>query len=257
MRTNGIWEKTTEWLKKGIFLLILFSAGMACAEAPEASLQPGDVFQSPRKVVSLHFKQRLTHLQKENEEILVDYWASRGTIGASFRVNFLFQNPVSQMVILYPDAEPFMMRFMMVPNKSICYKNIFSKKNYGYNPHRIRFKTLWHSMLDNLYQIIPQGKLTLLGEEMLLGYPCKKVGVGDISKRGFIVWYSPQLDLLLKTETFENGKIISRKEALELQELRIPPEIFKLPPNCTVRTLSIQEFDALDVVKLSQDPKSR
>jgi len=211
-----------------------------------------DVFRSENPSVSVSFSQHDADVE-HNQEMTAEFWASRHGSGLSFRVSYHLENLVTQMVIFYPDADPFMLRFTLVPSKKLCYKNQFVKKTTAFDPHMIPFTGLWHSLLDGLSRLSnPDMIVTLEGEEQIAGLTCKKVMIGDTSKDGNLVWYSPKVDLILKRETYKSGKLIAHSEVTSLKEGEIPSSTFVLPKDCHVDDLTSKEFDSLDVRKLSK-----
>jgi len=238
-------EKCFRWI-----LLILLLAPASFADAP--TLSADDIFHSDSSVISLTYTQRIMNLE-QNQEVLADYSAARKPSGLSFRADYHLESPVTQMLLFYPDADPFLLRYTLVPSKKLCYQNQFTKKDYTFDPHTIQAAGLWHSLLDGLDQLKKSGlPLNVIGEETIAGLSCKKVTAGDITKDGFLVWYSPKVDLLLKIEVYKAGKVASRKEVTVLKEGELPADTFVLPKNCPMQTLTNKEFDALDVQKLGK-----
>lgn len=211
---------------------------MICAA--DASLTASEVFKPARTSVSVSFTQRHT---ENGNTFLEDYWVSRGVLGLSFRVTLRLKWPVTEISVLYPDADPFLMRIAILPTKSLCYQSVGFKKDYPFDPHRIDFHAYWHRLTDNAYGIASRERLKVVGMETVSGYRCKKVEIGPLPESGWIVWYSPDLDLLLQSERYEYGHLESHSEAIDIKEGPISSDLLKFPPGCTVKTLSPAEFD--------------
>jgi len=220
--------------------------------AQEKTSTPTELFRPTSNDISIHFKEEVTYFSTSKKEITGEFWASRNPLGLSLRIDHFLETRVTQIVLLFPQADPFLARFLLVPQKSLCYGNRFWKKDALFDPHKLAPSTYWHNLLDRLYQINQLDSGKQIGEEKISGYSCKKISLGKTPDSGLMVWYAPELDLILRVDFYQNGKVIITKQVVDLEEKRFQSSVFKPAAGCPVKFLSAQAFDSLDLAALGK-----